>query len=271
VRATLERLAFAYADCHASIASFLEVRVSDKFKWRLSRRQFLIPAALLITTACASDSSPGDEKADVHSSVQNEETDTPEASDERFGDPDDVDVNSDGSDESSDGDDQAGEDDETTATPVPCPVRSHTLVGGGRTFGFCATNCSYELLFEAASAQDECGTYGAVVALKDSQNRDVLTRYRAKLTDAAWQESERLGLALAQETLKQSYGCFDCLDGGTSWVTTRGLDAALPHYYDWGIAPAVLAEADGFVQELIDQIRACQGGAWVSACEELAP
>jgi hypothetical protein len=143
--------------------------------------------------------------------------------------------------------------------PEVCPTEL-ILAGGNRSFGECLGDCGFALAINPIIVLDEgsCASVSAALTVFNTEN-DGTVIYSATLTDAAWEQALLLSneLAATRGTIP-AVTENNCLDCGDSEITLRGgqLDT---FRFPYGGAPSELIDADAFVQQLIDELRSCDG------------
>lgn len=134
------------------------------------------------------------------------------------------------------------------------------LAGGNRSFGECSGDCGFVLAINPIIVLDEgsCAFVSAELTVHNTED-DSTVIYSASLTDAAWEQALLLSndLAATRATIPAETES-DCIDCGTSEVALRGAELETFHY-PYGGAPSELIDADAFVQQLIDELRVCDG------------
>ena len=69
-------------------------------------------------------------------------------------------------------------------------------------------------------------------------------------------------------TLQETYGCPDCADGGSGWVSVRDSAGERRSTFDFSGAPEILDPVDDFFRGVIETMQDCGSGALVSAADE---
>ncbi|MEZ4472669.1 MAG: hypothetical protein R3F60_18170 [bacterium] len=143
--------------------------------------------------------------------------------------------------------------------PVDCVEASQDpiLVGGGNTFGKCATGCVLRLRLDAALAPAGCDTAALEVCDADIAGA-ACTRHPGTLTPTSHARIRTLAAALVGVELQEQYGCPDCADGGASSVLLRRGGVESKHTYETGNPPAELAALDALVQGLLGDLARCE-------------
>lgn len=143
------------------------------------------------------------------------------------------------------------------------------LAGGGRSFGECSGDCSFELTISpprAPSGGSCSGSLSAELLVKNTEGQpDRLVFF--DLAPAAFEQAMRLSRALAGLALEPVTGCPDCADGGRAWIKRQIAESTSSEEfaYDYYKAPPVLRGVDQFVQRLINEANVCRG-ALLSSC-----
>jgi hypothetical protein len=135
------------------------------------------------------------------------------------------------------------------------PAAESVLLGARRSFGECAGACTFELVIGAGLGA--CSE--VALSISGPGAPDPLAMNRGDLTSAGVFRTRRLAELLEGVELAPTYGCPDCADGGASRLFLRRQGVESMHDYDFMDPPAVLADADAFLQGLIDALRSCQG------------
>ena len=156
-----------------------------------------------------------------------------------------------------------------------CEDQQHAtkIIDGGSSFGFCVGKCSTNLTIEPNRLRiaDPCDVAEVTVCTNDPDRACEHTQ--AALTVLGHDRARALAEALRGVSLQARYGCPDCADGGKSWIVVkRDGDQGFEVDYETPNPPAVIAEADAFVQTLIRDIRACRSTDLVKVyddCEEI--
>jgi hypothetical protein len=135
-------------------------------------------------------------------------------------------------------------------------------MGGGRSFGECAGDCTFtlNLIAPVPAGGGSCLRSRGELHVQSTDGKPERVA-SFDLTDMAWQEVMLLSRAIEGVPLEPVTGCPDCADGGRAWIvrrngqSTSGQDVA----YEYQRAPLVLRAVDRFVQTLIDQANVCRG------------
>lgn len=142
-----------------------------------------------------------------------------------------------------------------------CRPDADYVVGGGRRLAACEGECRFDLSLSSVIEllSSECASFRATLRVSDALGRP-LYAVSADLNEPAWDRVARLGSALRTQRLAASYGCPECAGRVAAWLQTQP-PAAEPRQssYELAAPPALLVEADAFVQGLIEQLRSCVG------------
>jgi hypothetical protein len=155
-----------------------------------------------------------------------------------------------------------------------CPS-DWSLAGGGRSFGECAGDCSFDLTLTqpSAPAGGSCpGTLTGHLQVKNTTGKP--DRYvEFALTPDAFEEAMQLSRATASLALEPVMGCPDCADGGRATIKRSLAGSSEEFAYEFGTyrLPPVLRGVHRFVQQLIDQANVCRGGLLASCVTTTAP
>ncbi|MBX2802984.1 MAG: hypothetical protein KTR31_35200 [Myxococcales bacterium] len=114
-------------------------------------------------------------------------------------------------------------------------------------FGECEGACQHTLVMEGgAVAILRAQTYGGA---------DTLSEHRGTLTSAGLQRIAAIESSIP--TLRTSYGCPDCADGGAMRLSLNRPEGASVHTWEFGQPPAELARVDRFFDDVSQALRAC--------------
>jgi hypothetical protein len=140
-----------------------------------------------------------------------------------------------------------------------CPSR-WLLQGGGRSFGECGGECSFELRFNPiAPAMGSCTEMAADLTIFNVDDRSQRV-VNMVLTHEAWQQAALLSLALEGAMFEPVTACPDCAtDTGQSWVTRSSGSDSQRYSYTRAVPPPGLQAYDRLIQQLIDQALECRG------------
>ena len=137
------------------------------------------------------------------------------------------------------------------------------LLAGGWSFGKCEGACKGDLGVTDAAVRYKIDGHEIDDPLF-LDNRGVLTR--AGL-EAVYMLMDELG----DVALQERYGCPDCADDGSSYVTlARGGQASI-HTYEYGEPPAELADLDVLLRELMTALETCMATAHVDISPGCVP
>lgn len=139
-----------------------------------------------------------------------------------------------------------------TTTDAPGPVP--TIVGGGSSFGECGGLCVSELRIEGAEVSLE----------RRSWDRSLQVVATGTLSDDARGQVAMIERALAGVDLDSTYGCPDCADGGAAWIDLIPVEAATRATYEFGAAPALLADWERFRRDVSEGLAACVDNSLVT-------
>ncbi|HEX6242398.1 MAG TPA: hypothetical protein VFZ61_15910 [Polyangiales bacterium] len=143
-----------------------------------------------------------------------------------------------------------------------CPAH-WVLHGGGRSFGECSGDCSFQLVFDPVIVLDAGSCLRMTANLTIWNTDDAAQRVvNIELTDAAWEEAARLSFALEATDLVPIPPCTGppCIvDRGQAWFERLSNGTPERFSYEFGAAPEGLRPLDAFIQRLIDQARTCRG------------
>lgn len=142
-----------------------------------------------------------------------------------------------------------------------CPAH-WVLQGGGRSFGECQGDCSFELALSPAIVLDVggCTQLNADLTIKNTDGTQRVVNM--ELTDAAWKQAALLSLALEGANIAPVTGCPDCVDQGEAHFSRLAPNSATgveTFRYEYNRSPEGLRPLDSFIQRLINQARECRG------------
>ncbi|MCB9536579.1 MAG: hypothetical protein H6704_09970 [Myxococcales bacterium] len=150
--------------------------------------------------------------------------------------------------------------------------RDPIVAGGGNSFGECLEGCVSDLRIEGSPLDVEGACDVTTLTICDNGGPDApCTTHGGTLTVAGHDRARALGAALVGVELAERYGCPDCADGGASTVQLVRAGAASAHEYETGNPPDVLADADAFVQGLMNALRTCQATEHVRPAPDCQP
>ncbi len=133
------------------------------------------------------------------------------------------------------------------------------ILGAHNSFGECSGACRHDLQITLAEAA--CGS--VVLTMSGWVETDPTWSNTGILTPAGNLLAYSLGYDLRDVSLDDVYGCPDCADGGASTITLRRDGLNTSHAYDWRDPPDVLADADAFVQSVMNALRSCESNGLV--------
>lgn len=141
-----------------------------------------------------------------------------------------------------------------------CPdtSRDPIVLGGGSSFGFCGTACQRELEIAASPLDVEGACDVVTLEVCDNGPNPLCTTHSGTLTSAGHAEARAVARALEGVRLDPVYGCPDCADGGASQLVLQRSSGRSEHVYEFFSPPAVLEDADAFVQGLVDALSNCR-------------
>ena len=150
--------------------------------------------------------------------------------------------------------------------------RDLMITGGERRFTFCEGACRSILTLRPASSTESSGCDHVDVSVCGADDRmpDCSTT-TATLTRSGHRQARELALALEDISLNAVYGCPGCLDGGQASVILIRDGVSLESRYSYDQPPPELAEADEFVQSLINSLRTCDSSTWVIVAPDCQP
>ena len=155
----------------------------------------------------------------------------------------------------------------TCSAVAVCPddTRDDLIEGGTLSFGECAAACLSRLTL-VPSPLSVIGACDLVqVEVCDSTPNDPnCTSTAGTLTRQGHDRARALARGLANVRIDRTYGCPDCADGGASSIVLIRNNSTFETTYETPNAPAVLKDADAFVQGLISDLRACRSSALVN-------
>lgn len=146
--------------------------------------------------------------------------------------------------------------------------RGTTLLSAENRFGFCGSECDFELTLQSCDSLGGCD-FVALGVLNVSNN--LMRTNRGTLSAMAQWGARSLVAAVADSTLDEVYGCPDCADGGASRVTLSRSGVTTTHWYEFGSPPQPLVEVDEFVQSLIEALDLCQSNDEVTLLPTCTP
>ncbi len=144
--------------------------------------------------------------------------------------------------------------------------RDPILTGGGRRFGECLGECSFQIEVEPAEGCDqvrlEVCAYGGGGCPRSNLGM---------LTEAGHTRVRALAAELAEVELSPRYGCPDCADGGSGLLRLRRRGELTEHEYEFGNPPPELAAAAAWAQGLVDALNSCVSNADVVVAPDCQP
>lgn len=156
---------------------------------------------------------------------------------------------------------------ECPVTVGGCPdaSRDPIVLGGRRSFGFCAGDCDSVVQIGPSplDAANACDVVSVEVCDHGRTGSEDCTTSYGTLTRQGHDEARAAAIALQGLRLLPRYGCPDCADGGASEIEVMRDGTASTHVYEFNGPPVELEAADALVQGLIDDLRACTGSARV--------
>jgi hypothetical protein len=163
-------------------------------------------------------------------------------------------------------------------TPPPAEAcedqqRDAIILGGSRTFGFCAESCRRMLdIVPALTGNASCDEVVLEICDND-RNNTACTHNTGVLSPATHAAIRAAALALNGVALDATYGCPDCADGGAAEVHLQrpNMGAPTSHIYPFREAPDVLKDADAIVQALIDDLSTCQSSSRITVNRGCTP
>lgn len=145
---------------------------------------------------------------------------------------------------------------EVACTLAECPQAAFT--GAGAHYGFCWGPCRSDL----AIAGDELRLL--VTGWDDEVWLDYSGATAPYLTPAGQERAAALAASLADVPLAPVYGCPDCADGGSCYLSLRRDGGETTHTYDCSSGPPpVLAPAHEFWQGIIRDLENCVPSPYV--------
>ncbi len=150
-----------------------------------------------------------------------------------------------------------------------CPDNSRDMIvlGGSRSFGFCAGSSCVSNLSIVPSAIAMPGACDGVQLEVCGHDDSECSTHIGTLTTAGHNQARAVAAELENVSLRSVYGCPDCADGGASTVQLQRLEDVSSHTYDFSGPPEELRAADTFVQGLIDSLRQCRSSALIEVSE----
>ncbi len=133
------------------------------------------------------------------------------------------------------------------------------LTGAGWSFGMCLGYCRADLRIDGTALTQTGHDREAEAALYE--NHGELTEQGMALIDSAI-------AALDGETLKETYGCPDCADGGAAYLTISDGEGESRHDMEFGAPPDELAELYELSTSVMTALESCTSDELVTAAED---
>lgn len=118
----------------------------------------------------------------------------------------------------------------------------------GWSFGFCLGPCRGDLTLEGEALS---------LRIADRTGNEVFAVNRGRLTSRGSARLSGLAAALPQDLLER-YGCPDCADGGSSWLTVARESGTKRTEYEYGNPPSELAAVDELLASVMGALRQCR-------------
>jgi hypothetical protein len=145
---------------------------------------------------------------------------------------------------------------------TPPDVGSLSLVGAGWSFGMCGGYCMADLEIAGRDLVLTGGSYTVEEPLY--VNHGTLTSAGEERIDAALQ-------LVAGETLEPIYGCPDCADGGSTYLTLEGTGGTTQHTMEFSTPPTVLADLHAISMAMISNLETCTSSDLVTISDDCEP
>lgn len=133
------------------------------------------------------------------------------------------------------------------------------LTGAGWSFGMCLGYCSADLRVDG-KALTQTG--------RDREKETALYENRGQLTPLGISSIESATTDLDGLTLKESYGCPDCADGGAAYLILADGQAESRHDMEFGAPPADLETLYELSAALMAALESCTSSDLVTAAED---
>ena len=148
----------------------------------------------------------------------------------------------------------AGPDPTTTTSPsastrAPGHATVRSLVTFGTSFGMCARACINVVSFADGAV---------LLRTAPAQGNPFVSRNTGRLTAAGRRDLASALAALDVESLRPTYGCPDCADGGATDVAIRTTDRTVKTEYSFRGPPVALERLDAIGMEVVHALDGCR-------------